>query len=88
VKVLEQTKKQKDEEKAKKKEKERLLKEQRDHELQKKMIIDYKQKKLITEELLANADLDGISGGDDYQQHQFDDSGNESNEDDANAVMD
>lgn len=30
------------------------------------MIADYKVKKLMTEELLANADLDGISGNDDY----------------------
>jgi hypothetical protein len=39
------------------------LKEAKDHENKKKMIADYKHKKLITEELLANADLDGISGG-------------------------
>lgn len=46
------------------------------------MIQDYKQKKLITEELLANADLDDIS----YGEKQ--DSGNESNEEEANALMD
>jgi len=53
------------------------------------MIAEYKQKKLITEELLANADLDGISDGDEgYSNAKFDDSGAESNEDEANAVMD
>jgi hypothetical protein len=44
-------------------------------ERKKKEIADYKQKKIMTEELLANADLD-ISG-DDY-----------SDEEDANAIMD
>jgi hypothetical protein len=29
--------------------------------MKKKMVAEYKQKKLITEELLANADLDSIS---------------------------
>jgi hypothetical protein len=52
------------------------------------MIADYKVKKLMTEELLANADLDGISDNNEYQHQKFDDSGNESNEEDANAVMD
>lgn len=54
------------------------------------MIADYKVKKLMTEELMANADLDGISDNnqDYYQNQKFDDSGNESNEEDANAVMD
>jgi hypothetical protein len=37
-----------------------LAKEQRDQEKKKKMVQDYKQKKLITEELLANADLDNF----------------------------
>jgi hypothetical protein len=54
------------------------------------MIADYKVKKLMTEELLANADLDGISDNNNYsyQKEKFNDSGNESNEEDANAVMD
>ena len=52
------------------------------------MIADYKVKKLMTEELLANADLDGISGQDNYGGGQaHNDSGAESNEEDANAVM-
>jgi hypothetical protein len=46
------------------------LKEQRDHESKKKMIADYKVKKLMTEELLANADLDGISDNNEYYQQQ------------------
>lgn len=54
-----------DEEKLKKKEKDKVLKEARDQEKKKRMIADYKVKKLYTEELLANADLDGISD-DDY----------------------
>lgn len=54
--------------------------------MKKKMIADYKVKKLMTEELLANADLDGISGQDNYG-HAQNDSGAESNEEDANAVM-
>jgi len=65
------------------------LKEAREHEQKKKMIADYKQKKLITEELLANADLDSIS-----QENEnfgargggFDDDV-ASNEDDADAIM-
>ena len=48
------------------------------------MIADYKQKKLITEELLANADLDGISDGVGYDDGKFEESGNESNEEEAN----
>lgn len=45
----------------------------------------------MTEELLANADLDGISGGnqDDYSNAKFDlEDDDDSNEEDANAVMD
>lgn len=77
-----------DEEKIKKKEKEQKRKEARDHENKKKMIAEYKQKKLLTEELLANADLDGISGGqDEYSNAKFD-LEDDSNEEDANAVMD
>ena len=51
------------------------------------MIADYKQKKLITEELLANADLDDISN-ENYgaRQGNFDDE-TASNEEDADALM-
>lgn len=80
---------------AKKKEKETRQKEAREHERKKKMIADYKQKKLLTEELLANADLDGFSDNDDYtlKQVQPDTSkgfemDEDSNEEEANAVMD
>ena len=52
------------------------------------MIADYKHKKLITEELLANADLDGISDGAGYDDGKFEGSDNESNEEEANQVMD
>lgn len=78
-----------DEEKARRKEKDSKKKEARDHENKKKMIAEYKQKKLLTEELLANADLDGISGGgqDEYSNARFD-LEDDSNEEDANAVMD
>ena len=47
------------------------------------MIADYKHKKLITEELLANADLDGISDGAGYDDGKFEGSDNESNEEEA-----
>jgi hypothetical protein len=57
------------------------------------MVHDYKQKKLITEELLANADLDNFMepaaaavGGTTHDV--FDLEGDESNEEEANAVMD
>jgi len=72
-------KKQKTDELAKKKAKERKLKEKKDHEATKKMIQEYKQRKLATEELLANADLDDLEGelNDSY-----------SDEGEANAVMD
>ncbi len=85
-KMQESSKLKKDEEKQKKKERQRMLKEQQEQEQKKKMIEQYKQKKLITEELLANADLDVISGEDNYGG--FDNDGNESNEEEANAVMD
>lgn len=47
---------------AKRKEKDRIQKEARDQEKKKRMVADYKQKKLITEDLLANADLDNFIG--------------------------
>ena len=72
---MEQTKKQRQDQKSKAKERERLLQEQKEHERKKKQIAEYKQKKLITEELLANADLDDVSYG------------QSSNEEDADKLM-
>jgi len=51
------------------------------------MIADYKQKKLITEELLANADLDDISQGDGAYEAAKGDDETVSNEEDADALM-
>jgi len=52
------------------------------------MIAEYKQKKLITEELLANADLDSISQeNENYGTRGGFEDDAASNEDDADALM-
>lgn len=86
--VLSKAKDNDQERQEKRKERERLAKEQRDQEKKKKMVQDYKQKKLITEELLANADLDNFMEPTSHNQDVFDLEGDESNEEEANAVMD
>lgn len=73
-----------EEEQKKKKEKLQRQKEKQDHEKKKKLIQDYKQNKLVTEDMLANADLDGFGA---YGQHQPDGS-DMSDEEEAQQVMD
>ena len=73
--------KQKKEEAAKKrKDKEMEQKKKRDHEAKKKQIADYKAKRAITQDLLANADLD------DYYDEYGDDV--ENDEQDASRYLD
>ena len=66
-----------------KKERAARQKEKEDHEKKKRMIQDYKQNKLVTEDLLQNADLDGFGA-----YGRMHPGGEESDEEEANQVMD
>lgn len=70
-----------EEESKKKKERQQRQKQQQEHEKKKKMIQDYKVNKLVTEDLLANADLDGFGNYGEGQEASSD-------EEEANQVMD
>lgn len=61
-----------------------MLQAKRDHELKKKQIADYKEKKAMTADLLANADLDY---GDEEDEDLYGDE-LKSNEADASKFLD
>ena len=60
-----------------------MLQAKRDHELKKKQIADYKEKKAMTADLLANADLDYGDEDEDFYGDELN-----SNEADASKFLD
>lgn len=48
-----------------------MRKEKRDQALKKKQVEEYKAKKEVTKDLLANADLPGMDDDDDYSEDNY-----------------